>query len=199
MTLQELTENWTVGWNYLWQQAQSLYAEQIRSNPKAYEAQVTNFVQELRLSRQHLDRMKQNLVPTGNRPEDVARFNRLSRQHYELSTRFYSDTQPASQTSLGFVPVLIVLGLAVGLSATAWAVSAWQYATQLREQTALASRELDARVAASREGRTLQPSTLPSPPEPPNSSLMSGAGKWVVGGLVVLAGAVLLPPLMSRK
>lgn len=190
MTVQDLTDNWTVGWNYLWRQAQELYAEQIRSNPKAYEAQVAAFVQELSTSRKHLDGMKANLGLTGNRPEDVARFNRLSRQHYELASRFYEDTRPAQNTTLGFVPVLIVLGLAVGVAATAWAASAWQYATNLREQTALAERELAARVAALKDGRALQPSTLPPPP-PASVGMFSGMGKLAFGGILLAAGVML--------
>ncbi|MCB9743934.1 MAG: hypothetical protein H6740_15145, partial [Alphaproteobacteria bacterium] len=47
-----------------------------------------------------------------------------------------------------------------------------EYATNLREQTALAEKELAARVEASREGRLLQPSTLPAPPEPKGPSAM---------------------------
>jgi len=199
MNTQDLTENWTVGWNYLWQQAQSLYTEQVRANPKAYEAQVRSFVQDLTTARTNLDRIKAGLAPGGNRPEDAARFSRLARQHYELATRFYADTRPTDKTELGFMPVLIVLGLAIGISATAWAAGAWQYATNLREQTALAARELEARVAASRDGRVLQPSTLPLPPEPALTSTTGGAGKWLLGGLLMAAGVAYLPTLLRNR
>jgi hypothetical protein len=67
----------------------------------------------------------------------------------------------------------------------------------LREQTALAERELDARVAASRDGRVLQPSTLPPPPPPPGAG-GSNLGLWVLGGLAVVTGAVVLPTLLKR-
>jgi hypothetical protein len=88
-------------------------------------------------------------------------------------------------------------GLALGAAAIAWAVSAYEYAVNLREQTALAERELDARVAASRDGRVLQPSTLPPPPPPPGGAA-SNMGLWVLGGLAVVTGAVVLPTLLKR-
>lgn len=199
MTMEEFTENWTVGWNYLWQQTQSLYAEKVRSNPSAYQAQVAGFMRDLTAARADLDRVKAALGPRGNRPEEVARFNRLARQHYELANRFYPDTQPTDKTTLGFVPVLIVLGLAIGVSATAWAAGAWQYATNLREQTALASRELEARVTALNMGRTLQASTLPVPPDPLPTGMLASGGKLVLGGLLLAAGIKFLPQFLGRK
>jgi hypothetical protein len=71
----------------------------------------------------------------------------------------------------------------VGVAAIAWAIAAYQYAVHLREQTALVERELQARVEASEQGRTLQPSTLP---EQANAKL----GWLMLGGLALAAGAL---------
>jgi hypothetical protein len=94
---------------------------------------------------------------------------------------------------------LVVGGLALGAAAIAWSVSAYQYAVNLREQTALAERELTARIEASQAGRVLQPSTLPAPPPPPSPTESSGMGLWLLGGLGLVAAAVTLPVLLQRK
>ena len=99
--------------------------------------------------------------------------------------------------SVTFV-VLIVGGLAVGVAGTAWAVSAYEYATNLREQTALADRELSERVAASREGRTLQATTLPEQPDP-IADATGGMGKLLLGGLALGAVALALPLFLKRS
>lgn len=191
MTLEE----WTGAWNYLWREAQDRYASQIAANPKAYEPQVTTFVQELQASRAHLDRLKSRLSSSPDATRDTAVYNRLAREHYELSARFYSDVRPV-QPGMGFTPIMIVLGIAIGIAAASWAAAAWQYARGLRERTELAGQELEARIAASKEGRVLQPSTLP-PPESP--SLFSGAGSLLAAGLALAAGALLLPRLVSKN
>lgn len=194
MTLSE----WTAAWNYLWREAQDRYATVIAANPKAYEPQVTSFVQELQSTRAQLDVLKKRLSLSPS-AVDAATYNRLAREHYELSTRFYSDTRPAQKPELGFAPIMIVLGIAIGVAASAWAVAGWEYARSLRERTALAGRELEARIAASREGRQLQPSTLPA--EPPPSSPLEGlknlGGVLAVGGLV--AAAFYLLPTFKKS
>ena len=88
----------------------------------------------------------------------------------------------------------------MGAVGVAWALAAYEYAVNLREQTALAERELDARVTASREGRALQPTTLPAQPSPIDTatSTARSVGTLVVGGLVVVAGAILLPTLLRK-
>jgi hypothetical protein len=190
MTLAE----WTGAWDYIWREAQDRYAGQIAANPKAYEPQVTTFIQELSAVRGWLDRLKVRLASSKEPTKDFALYNRLAREHYELSTRFYSDARPA-QPGMGFAPIMIVLGIAIGVAGCAWAAAAWQYARGLRERTVLAAQELEARIVASKEGRVLQTSTLP-PPESP--SLMGGIGSLVTVGLVVAAGAFLLPRLSPK-
>ena len=98
---------------------------------------------------------------------------------------------------MGAAPaVLVVGGLSVGAVGVAWSIAAYHYAVNLREQTALAERELDARIAAGREGRTLQTSTLPPPPSPASDARR--AGLWLLGGLAVAAGALAIPLLLKR-
>jgi hypothetical protein len=87
----------------------------------------------------------------------------MDHRYHELAAGFYGDASPPRDRhgtdGRRVAPaVLVVGGLAVGV---AWAIAAYPYAVNLREQTWLAERELDARVEASREGRPLQTSTLP--------------------------------------
>jgi hypothetical protein len=129
----------------------------------------------------------------------------MERRDHELAAGFCGDATPAQGPgmaptggpSVGVAPaVLVVGGLAVGAVGVAWAIAADQYAVNLREQTALAERELDARVEASREGRPLQNATLPPPPSPASDA--KGTGLWLFGGLAVVAGALAIPVLLKR-
>jgi hypothetical protein len=86
--------------------------------------------------------------------------------------------------------------VAIGVVAIAFAIVAYQYAVNLREQTALADRELTARIEASQAGRVLPPSTLPPPPSPVEDA--KGVGMWLLGGLALAAGALTVP-LLIRK
>jgi len=171
-------------------------------DPTGTLAKVQGFVQALTESRATLDRMRAKLPPTPHGAADralVETYQGLERRYHDLAAGFYGDATPTqgqgmrqSAPEVGVAPaVLVVGGLAVGAAGVSWAVAAYQYAVNLREQTALAERELDARVEASREGRVLAPSTLPAP-QPKASRL------WVLGGLSLVAGVVALPVLLKR-
>lgn len=89
--------------------------------------------------------------------------------------------------------VAVVAGVAVGVGAIAWAVVGYQDARALRDEIALQGQELQARLDAMRQGRTLQPSTLPTPrptDPPPNSAGLPpeviAAGAAIAVGLVGL-------------
>ena len=118
----------------------------------------------------------------------LAQYQEMDKRYHELAAGFYSDALPASTTTVGFVPILIIAGLAAGVAGCAWAVAAYEYAVNLREQTALADKELTERVAASKEGRTLQATTLPTQPDP-LADATGGMGKLLIGGLALGAAA----------
>jgi hypothetical protein len=123
----------------------------------------------------------------------------LELRYHDLAAGFYSDAQPATQPSTGIAPIIIVAGIALGVAACAWAVAAYEYAVNLREQTALADRELVARVKASEQGRTLQPTTLPEPASEQAKKDAKGIGALLVGGLVLAAAAAAIPVFLKRK
>jgi hypothetical protein len=86
---------------------------------------------------------------------------------------------------------IIVAGVILAVAAVAFAPAAFDLARSQRVRAETSSRELDARIAANAQGRTLQPSTeLP----PPSKGDGPGAGMIlaVVGGVVVVGGGLFL-------
>ena len=200
---------WSSGWKSLSEQATRAYATAAQVDPTGTLARVQAFVSALADSRAALDRMAARIPNPPATAEDQAAYARLldlERRYRDLAAGLYADAKPAG-TAPPAVPevciapvVLVVGGLAVGAVGVAWALAAYEYAVNLREQTALAERELDARVTASREGRALQPTTLPAQPSPIDTATSTArrVGTLVVGGLVVVAGAILLPTLLRK-
>ncbi len=205
-TWADIKAAWSSSWKALSAQATAAYASAARLDPTGTLAKVQAFVQALTDSRAALDRIAAKLPNPPVAPADhaaVAQYQAMERRYHDLAAGFYGDATPAPGGATAPVPstgaapaVLIIGGLAVGAVGVAWAVAAYQYAVNLREQTALAERELDARVEASREGRPLQASTLPPPPNPTDDA--KGMGLWLLGGLAVVAGALTLPALLKK-
>lgn len=205
-TWADIKAAWSSSWKALSAQATAAYASAARLDPTGTLAKVQAFVQALTDSRAALDRIAAKLPNPPVTPADhaaVAQYQAMERRYHDLAAGFYGDATPAPGGATAPVPstgaapaVLIIGGLAVGAVGVAWAVAAYQYAVNLREQTALAERELDARVEASREGRPLQASTLPLPPNPTDDA--KGMGLWLLGGLAVVAGALTLPALLKK-
>lgn len=198
-TWTEIKESWSGGWKALQAESIRLYEAAIRRSPASYADRVKAFLAELAQARAHLDSMRAK-VPNPPRTAQEARiltnYVALENRWRDLAAGFWSDAEPARE-GVGIAPVLIVGGVVVGVAAVAWAVAANQYCVNLREQTALADRELIARVDASKEGRTLAPSTLPPPPPDPVKQA-EGLGWLLVGGLVLAAGAAAVPMLLKK-
>lgn len=209
----DIKAGWSAGWKALSEQATRAYASAAQVDPTGTLARVQAFVAALSDSRAALDRMAAKLPNppvTAADQAEVLRYQSLERRYHELAAGFYVDATPAAGQGAGTPPgspvvgvapaVLVIGGLAVGAVGVAWAIAAYEYAVNLREQTALAERELDARVAAGAQGRTLQPTTLPPQADPIDKATTAakGVGLLVVGGLVVATGAFLLPALMRK-
>ena len=203
---EDVKASWSSGWKALSDQAVATYSAAIQANPLAYAERVTGFTSALSESRQHLDAIAARLpnppVTDADR-KAVADYQAMEARYRDLAAGFYADATPAANASpgtptVGVAPILIVAGVAIGIVAIAWAVVAYEYAANLRDQTALADRELTARVDASQTGRPLQSSTLPPPPPSPTEQA-SGVGLWLLGGLALAAGALTIPMLLNRK
>ncbi len=209
----DIKAGWSAGWKTLAEQATRAYGAAAQVDPRGSLARVQAFVQALADSRATLDRIAAKLPTPPVTAADqalVARTQALERRYHELAAGLYADATPAPGQGMGPTPgspvvgvapaVLIVAGLAVGAVGVAWAIAAYEYAVNLREQTALAERELDARVAAYAQGRTLQPTTLPPQADPLDKAAgaAKGVGLLIVGGLVVATGAFVLPALLRK-
>jgi len=195
---------WGKGWKSLHDQALNAYKAAIEAEPTKYVERIKGFMSALTDSKANLDRFRARLPaqPTTKAERKlVAIHDALNNRYHDLAAGFYSDAHPADEPSTGVVPlvVIVVAGIALGVAACAWAVAAYEYAVNLREQTALADKELVARVQASEQGRTLQPTTLPEPASEQAKKDAKGIGMLLVGGLVLAAGAVAVPVFSKRK
>ena len=193
---------WGKGWKTLNDQALHAYKVAIETDPTKYVDRIKGFMTALTDSKANLDRFRARLPaqPTTEADRKLLAIHRaLELRYHDLAAGFYSDARQADQPSTGVAPVIIVAGIALGVAACAWAVAAYEYAVNLREQTALADRELVARVEASEQGRTLQPTTLPEPASEQAKKDAKGIGMFLVVGLVLAAGAVAVPVLLNRK
>ncbi len=200
-TWTQIKAAWSTGWAALQSEAMKLYEASIRADPTGYLGKVEAFVSELGQARASLDSMKAKLPNPPVTAEDRAlhaKYRDFEKRYHDLAAGLYSDAQPA--TSIGVAPIavgVVVAGVVIGVAGIAWAVAAYEYAVNLREQTALADKELGARVDASQQGRTLQPSTVPPQPDPVKQA--QGVGWLLVGGLVLAAGAVAVPMFLKKK
>jgi hypothetical protein len=201
----DVKASWSAGWKALNDQAVATYDAAIRANPLAYADKVSGFASALADTRQHLDAIAARLpnppVTEADR-KAVADYQAMEKRYHELAAGFYADAVPADQAGaavpvIGVAPIVVVAGVAIGVVAIAWAIVAYEYAVNLREQTALADRELTARIQASETGRVLPPSTLPPPPPPPSEGA-KGVGLWLLGGLALAAGALTVPLLLRK-
>jgi hypothetical protein len=195
---------WDQGWKALNEQAVRAYGAAIEADPTRFLATIQEFMTALDESRANLARFRARLPAqptTESERKLVAIHDKLNQRYHDLAAGFYSDAHPADQPATGAIPlvVIVVAGIALGVAAVAWAVAAHEYAVNLREQTALADRELAARVEASKQGRTLQPTTLPEPASEQAKKKAKGVGVFLVGGLVLAAGAIAVPVLLKKK
>jgi hypothetical protein len=197
MSWQDIKARWSQGWRSLQQQAMHRYEAAIRRDPRSFEPTVRATIADLQVSRGHLEHIGSMLPAqpaTDQDLKDRATYGRLLNRYQNLAAGIYADARPVTD-QMGIAPIIIVAGLVLGIAAIAWGAAANKYASNLREQTALADRELTARIEASQQGRTLPPSTLP----PTDDGKGGGLGWLLVGGLAVAAGAVVVPVIWKKR
>ena len=193
---------WSDGWRALSARAAATYAAAVRADPTGTTARINGFTTALTGARASLDRIRLRVPAPPLTEADrqlAARYQDLERRWHDLAAGFFADATPVpSPPTLGVAPMLVVGGLAITAVGLAWAFAAYEYAANLKDQTALAERELDARVAAAQAGQILPPSTLPAPLPTPADGFRS-VGLWLLGGLAVAAGALVVPLWLERR
>lgn len=194
MTWEQIKSEWSSGWAALEAQALATYEVAIEADPEAFRAKLVDVLGLLEESRSNLDRMKAALkaeLRAGKKvpASAIQRLKKLEQRYNDLAAGVYADTQPATNQVGSLVVGLIVAGVVFGVAAIAFGIAAYQYCANLRDQTALAEKELDERVQAARDGVVIptQPLTTP-PPAPVPSQGAASLGK-VVGGLALVAAA----------
>lgn len=180
----------------------------IEADPARAKREAEAAAAEIRAARTALDRWKAAIgkLPAAEQTKAMPAFSKASRQWYELASAFYAGAtnlktgQP--QEEIGILPLIVVgavvltaAGIAFSPAASSGAEALRLHADAERARAEAVTAELAARVDASREGRSLQPSTLP--PEATKAPLIGGGGSstgLIVGGavlaLVVVGGVV---------
>lgn len=196
MTWETIKSDWSEGWSALEAQGVELYEAAITADPEQFRAKLIEVLGLLDASRASLDRMKATLraeiqagrqLPAGS----LAKMKAMETRYNDLAAGIYSDTA-ASPQQVGSVALgLVIAGVIFGIAAIAFGIASYQYCSNLRDQTALAEKELEERVKAARDGVFIPTTPLTQPPAAPQ---LPGAGGvspgLLIGGLasVALAG-----------
>lgn len=201
-TWEDIKAGWSDGWRALSVDGVTRYAAELMQDPSKYLDQIQGFVNNLIGARADLDAIAGQLPNPPRTAEDqalIARATELERRYHDLAAGLLADAWP-SEPATGAVPLIVIAGLAIGVVGCAWAVVAYEYMQNLREQTALLRADLDARVQAMETGKTLPASNLPPPPKPPDDGDDSSLIGWLLfGGLLLGAGAAFLPTLLKKE
>lgn len=116
--------------------------------------------------------------------------DRIERDAAELRAGVYTEAQLADGASPQVQGLPFVVGAVVlGVAGVAFAVAAYPAAAALRVRAETELRELEIRAQAMREGRTLQPHTLPEPGRTAGRALPVVLGLGAVAALALWWGA----------
>lgn len=183
---------WSEAWRRAYSEAQERIPAVYRDEEKA-KKDAAAAVARVRSSRQALDRFHAQILaaPEAARGGALAAYAMLDRAWNETASALYQDavdTRTGKPVQIGWIPILIGV-IALAAAAVAFAPAITKRADAVQTQAETQSRELDARVAASREGRVLPPSTVP----PPDGGLPGeggGKGLWIALGALAVVGLV---------
>lgn len=185
-------------------------AAAIEASPKAFEARVQAFFEVLAQIKANLLHLQARLP---NPPKDATDAQFITR-YAEMKALYdailqglrYTGAVNAASLEIGNPIVIAVLGVGLTVAAVAWAISAYQYAVGLRDQTSFMAKELDARVEAMRTDKKLPEATATPPSAPANpqnphkkpEDSGKGGWLWLVAGLGLAAGAVFVLPKLGK-
>lgn len=203
-TWEEIKASWDQSWQALYDDAMRELAPLLQADVSSYLKRIEGAINALFYARGGLDRAQAKLGQLGDGPEDVVlreRYEILEHRYNIVAAGIYTDAT-RQQPQTGAVPLIAIAGLLLGVAACAWAVAAWEYFANLRDQTKLLNSDLDARVYAMKNNTTLPGSSLPQLPgtapdkRPEDETSMLG---WLLlGGLALTAAALALPALAKK-
>ena len=187
MTWEELKLSFLTGIQASYDAVYARVEEAVAAKPSSFEAKVRAFLTLLRECKANLERIAAQLpaLPKNDAAKALIRRYQDMKALYDALVAGIA-LNATGELELGVVPVVVVGTVALSAAGVAWAVAAYEYAAGLRDETALMATELEARVQAMKDGKTLQTSTLTSTPAPQGNGAPLGL---VLVGLGVLGGA----------
>ena len=187
MSWEELKLSFLTGIQSSYDAVYARIEEAVAAKPSSFEAKVRAFLTLLRECKVNLERIAAQLpaLPKNDAAKALIRRYQDMKALYDALVAGIA-LNATGDLELGVVPVVVVGTVALSAAGVAWAIAAYEYAAGLRDETALMATELEARVQAMKDGKTLQTSTLTSAPAQPSRGAPLGL---VLVGLGILGGA----------
>lgn len=207
-TWDDIKAAWSASWSTFYDDATSKLGPLLQADVSGYLGKIQDSMNGLFAARSNLDQAKAKLPQLGLAPEDAElreRYTIMEHRYHIVAAGIYTDATSATDAT-GAGPLVVIAGIALGVAACAWAVSAWEYFANLRDQTKLLDNDLAARIWAMKNNATLPPPNVaPLPgnqvpdkpkPDPPDDGSMLG---WLLlGGLALTAAALALPAITKK-
>lgn len=187
MTWEELKLSFLTGIQASYDAVYARVEDAVTAKPSSFEAKVRAFLTLLRECKVNLERIAAQLpaLPKNDAAKAlIRRYQDMKALYDALVAGIALNT--TGELELGTVPLVVVGTVALSAAGVAWAIAAYEYAAGLRDETALMATELEARVQAMKDGKTLPLSTLAAPERTDSRGAPLGL---VLVGLGVLGGA----------
>ena len=187
MTWEELKLSFLTGIQASYDAVYARVEEAVAAKPSSFEAKVRAFLTLLRECKANLERIAAQLpsLPKNEAAKALIRRYQDMKALYDALVAGIA-LNATGELELGTVPLVVVGTVALSAAGVAWAIAAYEYAAGLRDETALMATELEARVQAMKDGKTLPLSTLAAPERTDSRGAPLGL---VLVGLGILGGA----------
>lgn len=187
MTWEELKLSFLTGIQASYDAVYARVEEAVAAKPSSFEAKVRAFLTLLRECKVNLERIAAQLpaLPKNDAAKALIRRYQDMKALYDALVAGIA-LNATGDLELGTVPLVVVGTVALSAAGVAWAIAAYEFAAGLRDETALMATELEARVQAMKDGKTLPPNTLAAPERTDSRGAPLGL---VLVGLGVLGGA----------
>lgn len=206
-TWDDIMAAWASSWTALYNEALTTLGPALQADVTGYLGKIQESMASLLYSRATLDQIKQKVGQLGQEPADAElreRYEILEIRYHTVAAGIYTDATCGADRCAA-LPLVAIAGITLGVAACAWAVAAYEYFANLRDQTALLDHDLDARIWAMKNNKTLPAPNLAAAPagqppgKPPDDEDPSSILGWLLlGGLALTAAALTLPALTKK-